>query len=163
MGSSGGLQQSELLDMRLKEKMTLSQIARRLGVSRQRVQKVIGRTGRLPKAPAEPKQKAGRGSIKERFWKKVVAGDPNECWEWQGHINPVTHYGRIIVAGKSLYPHRVAYELEYGPIPAGLYICHRCDNPRCCNPSHLFAGTPSDKVKDAVQKGRWTGNRPKKK
>jgi len=54
-----------------------------------------------------------------------------------------------------VYAHRLAWELTYGPIPDGMLVCHHCDNPICCRPDHLFLGTPSDNMQDALRKGRF--------
>lgn len=75
------------------------------------------------------------------------------CWEWQRY-RLWTGYGRMSVDGRMANAHRVAYELYKGPIPAGMYLCHHCDNPPCCNPEHLFAGTAQDNADDARAKGR---------
>lgn len=84
-----------------------------------------------------------------RFWSRVSSGRDFHCWEWQGAKAP-KGYGRCS-AGMA---HRVAYELVYGPIPEGLVIRHKCDNPRCCNPKHLTPGTTQDNTNDKVERGR---------
>jgi hypothetical protein len=76
-----------------------------------------------------------------------------ECWEWTNCVQG-NGYGRINVSRKSTYVHRLAYTLAKGAIPDGKDICHRCDNRRCCNPDHLFAGSRLDNMQDAKQKGR---------
>jgi hypothetical protein len=63
-------------------------------------------------------------------------------------------YGMFNVGGRQLRAHRVAWELVNGPIPPGMDLCHRCDNPPCCNVDHLFVGTRSDNMRDASSKGR---------
>ncbi len=75
------------------------------------------------------------------------------CIEWQGSRSP-KGYGRIRHDGETRLAHRVAYALEFGSAPAGLLILHSCDNPPCCNPSHLRAGTPSDNTSDMLERGR---------
>jgi hypothetical protein len=91
----------------------------------------------------------------DRFWALVdTSGD---CWEWTAS-RMRSGYGRITVTtdrGKSqALAHRVAYELTHGPIPAGLVICHRCDNPACVRPDHLFADTQAVNMRDMTAKGR---------
>lgn len=68
-------------------------------------------------------------------------------------------YGLLKIAGKKHYAHRVAYELTHGPIPAGLMVCHRCDNPPCVNPDHLFLATQKGNIQDAVAKDRTAHGR----
>lgn len=76
-----------------------------------------------------------------------------------GSRNP-NGYAFIRDNGKQIYVHRFSYQIHFGPIPAGLYICHHCDNPSCVRPDHLFLGTPQDNVDDMIRKGRMaTGER----
>ncbi len=90
-----------------------------------------------------------------RFWSKINLGNADQCWLWNaGLANKKTPYGRVRVGNSLQFAHRVAYTLINGDIPNGLYVCHACDIPRCCNPSHLFLGTPADNVHDMIAKGR---------
>jgi len=83
------------------------------------------------------------------------------CWEWQGSRSS-GRYGSfgMTVDGEfvSYKAHRAAYELARGPIPDGLHVLHKCDNPACCNPDHLFLGTHQDNMMDMKEKGRAKGH-----
>lgn len=91
-----------------------------------------------------------------RFWKKVDrSGGPNACWPWLGTTNQ-QGYGICPTPGPggSRLAHRVAYEMTNGFLPAGQCALHRCDNPPCCNPAHLWSGTRPDNSADMARKGR---------
>ena len=90
------------------------------------------------------------GRIAIPFWDHVAKGDG--CWEWTGSRR--AGYGRAIVNQKSVRAHRRAWVLTNGPIPDGLFVLHKCDNPPCVRPDHLFLGTQLDNRRDAVAKGR---------
>ncbi len=92
--------------------------------------------------------------LAERFWKMVAKGDG--CWIWTGGRFPCG-YGRLTRRGEpgaSSLAHRVSWELNYGHIPSGLNVLHRCDNPPCVRPDHLFLGTQADNAADMMRKGR---------
>lgn len=96
----------------------------------------------------------------DRFNAGIRRGSQNECWEWQGAATP-KGYG-VMCSGlsrRNVYTHRFAYAKAFGLPAEGLFVCHRCDNPRCCNPAHLFIGTALDNAQDMVSKGRWRGNK----
>jgi len=92
-------------------------------------------------------------SLSARFWNKVEITDLVDCWNWTSYQNKFG-YGRINVGGKIKYSHRIAWRLVYGEIPNGQFVCHKCDNPSCNNPNHLFLGTMQDNTIDMVRKGR---------
>jgi len=91
--------------------------------------------------------------LAERFWRYVKK--TKKCWLWVNRKGvPANDYGRINLGNKHLKAHRVSWEIHFGIIPEGLEICHKCDNPPCVNPDHLFIGTKSDNQKDSWNKGR---------
>jgi len=88
----------------------------------------------------------------KRFWSKVDIGGPDECWEWMAVRHPFGH-GKIKVDGQYEYAHRVAYSLERGALGDDL-VLHKCDNPPCVNPNHLYLGDHTDNIRDAYNRGQ---------
>ena len=93
--------------------------------------------------------------LRNRFFSKV---DKTEsCWVWSSYKTK-EGYGRIQAFGKPMYSHRISWLIHFGKIPNGKEVCHRCDNPSCVNPKHLFIGTHKDNMQDMFKKGRRKEN-----
>lgn len=94
-----------------------------------------------------------RTGVDHSFWSRLQRNAVNGCWEWTG-AKTQFGYGKVGFGGRIYDTHRLVYELCCGPIPDGLFVLHHCDNPKCCHPAHLYAGTPRDNMLDCAKRGR---------
>lgn len=93
-----------------------------------------------------------RANTPEQIWRRIQIGEADECWPWTGKVNN-SGYGIFTASGEARGAHVWAYKLANGGVVPDR-VLHTCDNRRCCNPKHLFAGTSSDNAKDCWNKGR---------
>ncbi len=92
-------------------------------------------------------------SITERIYKNIICDIKTQCWNWTGCL--VRGYGQISINYKLQLVHRVIYQELCGPIPEDKpCVLHHCDNPKCCNPKHLYAGTQQDNINDREKRNR---------
>ncbi len=104
-----------------------------------------------------------------KFWMKVRICDKTtdlrykteyigSCWIWTYALSP-SGYGAFQWDGKRRRSHRIAYQIAFGEIPEDKLVCHKCDNPSCVNPQHLFLGSPKQNTQDMIYKGRLNRSR----
>ena len=97
----------------------------------------------------------------DRFWKSVnkdgpiIAGMNSKCWEWTGHLTSGYGHFHVGPGNKLCYAHRFSWSLHTGDVlRRSDHICHKCDNPKCVNPEHLFKGDATENMRDMIEKGR---------
>lgn len=92
-------------------------------------------------------------SFEDRFWEKVSVGSDDECWNWKAGLTR-GGYGQFSNKVMSNRAHRIAWHLSCGPIPTELFVLHKCDNPKCVNPNHLYLGSHGDNMNDRSVRNR---------
>lgn len=102
---------------------------------------------------AAKKTERAQADISMRLMKRIAIGSDEECWPYRGRRTEFGH-GCIDWNGRPWGAHQIMYMIIYGQIPKGMCVCHTCDNPICCNPGHLWLGSPSDNSRDMWDKGR---------
>lgn len=146
--------------------LTQAQIARRLGITRQYVSLIAIEAGVSARERQQVKNAARLVEHRKnlaaaklaRWWSHVDKNGPvlrpglGPCWMWTATTNSAG-YGHGSLNGKRVLMHRVSYAMHFGE-PTKPCICHRCDNPRCVRPEHLFQGTYQENTRDAMRKGR---------
>lgn len=115
------------------------------------------RTGAIKGQPSKflsgHSQRIKQTTPEDVFWSHVAIGADDQCWLWTGGCDS-SGYGTKNWNGNTISAHRLAWQLKNGAIPVGLKVLHTCDNPKCCNPKHLWIGTDKDNAVDRMLKGR---------
>lgn len=127
-------------------------IGERFGRSKDKIRKVLTEAGIQLRASGTAYLKTNPD---ERFWTHVEKSQ--NCWNWKSRTSPFGHGMFSLAKNNAVFAHRYSWYLSNGEIPDGMQVLHKCDNPRCVNPNHLFLGTQADNVNDMVSKGRAKG------
>jgi hypothetical protein len=145
------------------EKHSAADIAGKLGITRERVRVILNNAGfSLCKHPERPRtlRRPARRTLAERFWSQIaVQKDESACWFWTGRTsggNLGTSYGSLGGLGRKWYSHHLAWYLSRRRLPI-LWVLHECGNSLCCNPSHLYEGTPQQNAEDRFRHMRERG------
>lgn len=128
-------------------------------MTRERVRQILNLNNIKPRDYTRPikRFKPYKPTTRERFWSYVdKSGGEDACWVWTGNTNSESGYGQfscLKILKKERFAHRISYRLAHGKKPK-LWVLHKCDNPPCVNPKHLYEGTPKQNVADRVSRGR---------
>jgi hypothetical protein len=137
--------------------LSLRKIQGAIGVNRETIRRALhGRTRIRPRIYAEDI------SLQARLEKYILPEPMSGCWLWDGNTYHAFGYGIVSYKGKQHTTSRLAWMAYRGPIPDEMHVLHKCDNPACLNPDHLFLGTHRDNVADMNRKGRHGGWREKR-
>lgn len=141
--------EQKIIELYIDEEYSLRQISEMFGVSKTKIKTLLLKNNIKIRSHSEQKQC-------EKYWlrsfyEKITKTE--SCWLWNGVI--LKHgYGQFSKGQKRDSAHRFSYKIHKGEIPKGMVICHKCDNPRCVNPEHLFLGTYKDNTQDMINKNR---------
>jgi len=149
-----------------KDRPSLRTVGKEFGISGERVRQIleinnIQKREKLLKLTKEEKKSAKLASRILKFWDNVDIKSADECWEWLGYTHPKLKYGLFRFSFiKETLTHRISWRITHNfEDPRPLHVLHKCDNPSCVNPSHLFLGTKSENAIDRTKKGRTNGAR----
>jgi len=148
------IRNQQLVDWYCNQHLTLEECGARVGITRERVRQILNT--HAPKDYKDQHHIYMLAQRKAQFWDRVnITADPDECWEWTMSRYPsgYGHHG-LRVLDRSTYAHILAFALANNGIRARNWVLHHCDNPPCCNPNHLYDGTPMDNAQDRERRGR---------